>query len=242
MCARERTGYFPSLLQLCWVHFYGAGAAQQPLCQTAKTQVGNELKSRDQHLGGAQSGQDFPLRKRAAKDAVSKDPSCLVSFRALLAATAQLSSVLLESEQHWQERRSSIIPLWQQEAAAELCSHADTHPCHQPGAIAAGSCSLGNETVLDGSRGLFIATGMGTAEFCKVTNFIGPPVGLQPQGRFVPVCTAQPWPVLGLRAGLGSGGSPRGRPSPPSWRKEPQVLTLVPGTAQGSCAQEGMKV
>lgn len=46
---------------------------------------------------------------------------------------AQVSSVLLESEQHWQER-SSIIPQWQQEAAAELCSHpamppARSHRC-----------------------------------------------------------------------------------------------------------------
>lgn len=74
--------------------FHGAGAAQQPLCQAAKTEVGNKAKSRDQHLGQALSRQAFPVRKRAAKDAVSKDPSSLVWIR------AQLSSVLLESEQY----------------------------------------------------------------------------------------------------------------------------------------------
>lgn len=136
--------------------------------------------------------------------------------------------------------RRSIIPMWQQEAAAELCSHAATQPCHQPGAMAAGSFSLGNETVLDGSRGLFIATGMGTAEFSKVTNFIGPSVGLQPQGRFVPVCTTQLWPVLGL--GWAEVALPGAGPACPRGGKSPQVLTLVPGTAQGSCAQEGMNV
>lgn len=131
-CARERTE---------WGHFCGcaaAGAAQQPLCQAAKTQVGNKVKSRDQHLPGALSGQAFPLRKRAAKDAVSKDPNSLVQIRAPLAATSSIKLSLAGTREYWQER-SSIVH-------CSSTKHAAHQPHHQPGAITAGSCSLGNET------------------------------------------------------------------------------------------------
>lgn len=89
VCARENV--VPSQpLAVFWGHFHGTGAAQHPLCQTAMTQVGNKVKNRDQHLGGALSGQDFPLRKRAAKDAVSKNPNSLVWIRAPLTATSSV--------------------------------------------------------------------------------------------------------------------------------------------------------
>ncbi|RLV63954.1 hypothetical protein DV515_00017745 [Chloebia gouldiae] len=106
---------------------------------------------------------------------------------------AQLSSVLLELENNAGRKGA---PSSHCGSRKQQQSCADMQPPSRA-TVAAGSCLLGNETVLDGSRGLFIATGMRTAEFSKVTNFIGPLVGLQPQGRFVPVCTAQPWPVLG---------------------------------------------
>lgn len=143
LCARERTWYLPSLLQLCWGHSHVTGPAQHPLYQAAMTLVGNKVKNRDQHLEGALSGQAFPLRKRATKDAVSKDPNNLVWIRVPLAATRSVKLSPGIREKYWQER-SSIIPLWQQGAAAELCRHAATQPHHHPGAITTGSCLLGN--------------------------------------------------------------------------------------------------
>lgn len=121
-CARERTE---------WGHFCGcaAGAAQQPLCQAAKTQVGNKVKSRDQHLPGALSGQAFPLRKRAAKDAVSKDPNSLVQIRAPLAATSS-SSVLLEPENNTGRKGapSSTVAARSSSSAVQTCSPPATPP------------------------------------------------------------------------------------------------------------------
>lgn len=136
LCVLHRELGTASPLQLCWGHFHGAGAAQQPLCQAAKTEVGNKAKSRDQHLGRALSGQAFPLRKRAAKGAVSKDPSSLVWIRAPLAATSsvKLSPAGIRTVLTGKELHRCIVAARSSNRAVQTCSHP---PSQQPSLLGA---------------------------------------------------------------------------------------------------------
>lgn len=130
VCAREKTWYLPSLLQLCWGHFHGTGAAQCPLCQAAMTQVGNKVKSRDQHLGGALD-RLFLLGRGQQRMLSPRIPTVWFGSELPLLLPAQLSSVLLESENNTGRKGapSSHCGSKQQQSCADMEPPARSHCC-----------------------------------------------------------------------------------------------------------------
>lgn len=133
--------------------------------QFHKTGMGNKVKSREQQSSRGSEWAGFAPRRRAVKDAVSKDHNHSVWIRASRAATslgAELSCPAGITENTcWQESSSIIPPPWHK---AMLCRHA-LAPSHPTSCHCWGGARKKTRPVLDGSRGLFIATQMGTAEF-----------------------------------------------------------------------------